>query len=645
MARWYLLFALVFGLVAATAQPYVTIGTAKGKAVKAYNQSVESGMAGQFEDALNYLEKALKAEPTFIDAYIQKGAVLFDARDYPEAEKAFRKALDLGPDYDSFVWYQLGLTQMRMEAYGDAIPAFERYLAKPNIRDRYQGRAQRYLVQCRFSSEAMANPVPFKPRELGKNINTEEPEYLPSLTADGKTLVFTRVVQGQEDLYFSRWEEGDWAEARPLEELNTPYNEGAHTISADGRLLLFTSCNREDGVGRCDLYFSAFQAGRWSPPQNLGKPVNTSAWESQPSLSANGRQLYFASDRTGGQGRNDIWVSERNPDGSWGNPRPLSDSINTPGMDQSPFIHPDGQTLYFMSDGHPGMGQTDLYYSRLRPDGKWGKPINMGYPINTMANEGALVVGLSGEKAYFATDRADIAQRPPEGRIPYSNIFEFDLYPKARPRPVTYLLVKVLDAQTGDPLLAQADVLDLEDQDLFASSITNEKGELLVCLPAGRDYALNVNKKDYLFYSENFALADSFSLNRPFRVEAALEPVGTEAGEESKPIVLRNVFFETGSAALLPQSRAELDRLVLLLKENPNIRIRINGHTDNVGSEEDNLALSDARAASVLAYLIQAGIADARLESKGYGESEPIATNETVVGRKLNRRTEFVVIK
>jgi outer membrane protein OmpA-like peptidoglycan-associated protein len=373
--------------------------------------------------------------------------------------------------------------------------------------------------------------------------------------------------------------------------------------------------------------------------------VNTSAWESQPSLSANGRQLFFASDRPGGQGRNDIWVSDRNPDGSWGNPRPLSDSINTAGMDQSPFIHPDGQTLYFMSDGHPGMGQTDLYYSRLRPDGKWGKPQNMGYPINTTANEGALVVGLSGEKAYFATDRADIAGRAPEGRIPYSNIFEFDLYPEARPRPVTYLLVKVLDAQTGAPLLAQADILELEEQTLFASSTTDEKGELLVCLPAGRDYALNVNKEDYLFYSENFALSDSFSLNRPFEVEAALEPVKTTSDEERKPIVLRNVFFETGSAELLPESRGELDRLVLLLEENPDIHIRINGHTDNVGSEEDNLQLSDARAASVLAYLNQAGIAKSRLESKGFGETQPMAPNDTPAGRRLNRRTEFVIVK
>ncbi len=645
MARWSLLFSLVLGCVVAAAQPYVTIGTAKSKAVKAYNQSVESGMAGQFEEALDQLEKALKAEPTFIDAFIQKGSVLFDAREYPEAAAAFRQALDLGPEYDSFVWYQLGVTLMRMEAYAEAIPAFQRYLAKPNLRDRYQGRAQGYLEQCRFSAAAMANPVPFKPRELGENVNTEDPEYLPSITADGKTLVFTRVVRGQEDLYFSRWETGDWAQAQPLRELNTPYNEGAHTISADGRLLLFTSCNREDGVGRCDLYFSAFRGGKWTPPRNLGQPVNTSAWESQPSLSANGRQLFFASDRPGGQGRNDIWVSDRNPDGSWGNPRPLSDSINTAGMDQSPFIHPDGQTLYFMSDGHPGMGQTDLYYSRLRPDGKWGKPQNMGYPINTMANEGALVVGLSGEKAYFATDRAVIAGRAPEGRIPYSNIFEFDLYPEARPRPVTYLLVRVWDAQSGAPLLAQADVLDLEDQTLFASSTTDENGELLVCLPAGRDYALNVNKKDYLFYSENFALTDSFSLNRPFEVEAALEPVESTVGEERKPIVLRNVFFETGSAELLPESQGELDRLVLLLEENPDIRIRINGHTDNVGSEEDNLRLSDARAASVLAYLTRAGIAGSRLESQGYGETQPLATNETPAGRRLNRRTEFVVLK
>ncbi len=625
-------------------QPYTSLATAKAKAVKAYNQAVEAGMGQRWEESLAYIEKALKVEPLFVDAYIQRGAVYFDAGQYTEAASAFGKALELAPNYDAFVWYQKGLSQMRMEAFSEAIPSFQSFLDRTSSRDRLVPRTKTYLAQCRFSAAALANPVPFNPADVGPGINTMDSEYLPSLTADGKIMVFTRLLNRQEDLYYSEFDLDGWQAAKPIESINTPYNEGAHTISADGRLLLFTACNLKIGLGSCDLYYATRDGNKWSSPKNLGTPVNSAAWESQPSLSANGQQLYFASNRGGGRGKNDIWMSDRNPDGTWGTPRPLSDSINSVQHDQSPFIHPDGQTLYFMSDGHQGMGKTDLFYARKKEDGTWGQPINLGYPINTAANEGALIVSLDGTKAYFATDRNDIDQQPQVPGIPRSNIFEFDLYREARPQPVTYVKAKVMDKSTGKVVQAQAEVLDLDTQKTYARSSSDSRGELLLCLPAGRNYALNINKPGYLFFSENFSLADSFSLKKPYEIEVFLNPIPDEP-EASDPVILKNVFFATGSADLLPASKLELDRLVALLEENPRLQIQINGHTDNVGSDQDNLELSKARATAVLAYLVSQGILSGRLSAKGFGETQPIASNDTAIGRRKNRRTEFELIK
>lgn len=639
------LILLLFPFLA-SAQDFTPLDQAKRKAQKAYELAVEYSMGARYEQALRQLDKALSVEPKLLEAIIQRAAIFYDMEQYEQALLGFRQALDMAPEYDAFVWYQAALSAYRDQQYKEAVPFFEGFLERAGSRDRLRRRAEDYLEQSRFAARAMADPVPFEPENLGPAINSDAPEYLPALSADGETLIFTRVVNRQEDFFYSRKDdEGNWTPSRPLKEINTPRNEGAQSLSADGRLLFFTACNRRDGYGSCDLYFSEYTGGRWTSPRNVGPPVNSRAWESQPALSADGRLLYFAARREGGEGGIDLWKSRRLADGSWSEPENMGPVINSAKDDQAPFIHPDGQTLYFISEGHPGMGESDIYLARRQPDGSWGEPQNLGYPINTTQVEATLIVSLDGQTAYYASDRLAEARTPGVPRNP--DIYAFPLHEQARPQPVTYVKGIVTDARTGQPLAAQARITTLDDGEEAASTVsTPEKGAFLLVLPSGRDYALNISKEGYLFYSENFALKEQNDPGQPFRLEASLSPIPSsgELPRPDKPVVLRNVFFNTGSAELLPASRLELDRLVALLNEHPTLRIRINGHTDDIGGEADNLQLSEARARAVYDYLLKAGIAAERLRYKGFGESSPLVPNSSPENRRMNRRTEFEVL-
>jgi outer membrane protein OmpA-like peptidoglycan-associated protein len=440
----------------------------------------------------------------------------------------------------------------------------------------------------------------------------------------------------QEDFYASQLADGQWQPSEPLSSVNTENNEGAQSISSDGKLLFFTICGREDGHGSCDIYFSGNRKGVWSKALNAGIPVNSGAWETQPSISANGKTLFFVSNRSDGKGGTDLWqcdllgFSERGMP-VWSKPVNLGDSINTPGNENSPFIHSDGQTLYFASDYWDGLGGYDIFYSR-KVNNTWTKPRNIGYPINSFRDEQGLIVDALGHNAYYSSDRPGSQRK---------DIYTFELYEDARPVPVTYIKGKVMDADTGEPLCANVELIDVQDSSSFIKVESCwEIGEFLICLPLGKEYAFNVDKEGYLFYSENYQMKEIKDYVNPFILEIKLKKI--EAGSS---VVLRNVFFKTDSYELLPESRVELNKLTDFLKSNPTIHIELEGHTDNVGSEEYNLNLSQARAKEVFNYLSGNGIKQERMTFKGYGYSRPISTNDTPEGRALNRRTEFKILR
>jgi outer membrane protein OmpA-like peptidoglycan-associated protein len=514
-----------------------------------------------------------------------------------------------------------------------------------------KARARLGIENCAFAARAILQPVPFEPKNLGPAVNSADPEYFPCITADDATLIYTRRVKApeieyygmQEDFYVShRGADGAWQAARPIPTVSTAqYNEGAGTLTPDGRFIIFTKCALEDGsyggtmrgLGSCDLFISRRVGDRWSPPENLGPPVNSRNWESQPSMSSDGRTLYFVRGVRKGSGISDmdIHVTSLQQDGTWSKPEKLGPQVNTPGQEESVQIHPDGRTLYFSSDGHPGFGGLDIYVSRMQDDGTWGKALNLGYPINTGGDENSLLVSADGEVAYFASDRP--------GGMGDLDLYGFELYPEARPVAVSFIKGKVTDKSNGQPVEADVELFDLASGKLATAAYSDPKtGEFLVCLPRGRSYALNAGAEGYLFFSKNYDVSVDASAEAT-DLDVPLSPLTS-----GSVIALRNIFFNTASFELLPTSNAELDKLATLLKNNPTLRIELGGHTDNVGADAANMVLSDQRANAVRDYVVAKGIDSGRITAKGYGETKPVAANESEEGRALNRRTEVTVL-
>ena len=484
--------------------------------------------------------------------------------------------------------------------------------------------------------------MPFVPKNLGDSINTEFDEFVNGITADGERLYFTRwdprtkllgsEENYNEEFYVSSRVDSSWRKALNLgPPVNSEGNEGALSISPDGNLIFFAACNRDDGLGSCDIYQSKRIGKHWSEPENLGEKVNSPQWDSQPSFSSDGKTLYFASKRPGGKGSSDIWKTVRNSDGSWNTPVNLGDSVNTTAEEMAPFIHADDQTLYFSSKGHLGLGGYDLFFTRKKADGSWQKAVNMGYPINTSADEITLVINAKGDLAYISSDKL--------GGKGKQDIYQFPLYKDARPLMTTYFKGIVFDEETKAKLSAHFELIDLTTRKTVAESQSDRiTGEFLLVLPTERNYALNVSLNGYLFYSDNFMLTGINSKSDPFIRNIPLKPI--KIGEA---VVLKNIFFDTDKFILKDESVAELEKLLMLLKKNPSLKIEISGHTDNVGSAEHNHELSRNRAKAVYDYLVQQQIAPARLSYEGYGFDKPIDDNSTEPGRANNRRTEFRV--
>lgn len=639
-----LFVALYLMSLHAGAQAYTTAKTLNGRAAKLYEQAQMHVGRNELPVALQKINQLLESEPNLIDARLMKAGLYHDLGQLPEAEAEYESALVLAPDYDLLVPYQLALTEMRLEKFDEAATHFSAFLASGGGKEATRQRAARYLSEVHFAAEAMRHPLPFAPYSLGDSINTPGREYLPVLTADGQQMIFTTLYDRQEDFYFStRRPDGQWQKSQPLSSLNTPNNEGAQTISADGKRLIFTGCRWEGGLGSCDLYESVQKNKRWTQATSLGPVVNSPAWEAQPSLSANGQELYFTSDRGGGLGGLDLWVSRKGTNGQWGKPQNLGDSLNTKLDEESPFIHPDGQTLYFMSKGHLGMGKSDLFISRRHPNGQWGKPQNLGYPINTTGHEGALFVDLAGTTAYFTTNRLN-QQADKNGNELDLDIYAFEMPESIRPRPCTYLAGRVVN-EPGYPLRgARVSIFSDGSQQPVSSVSTDEDGQFLLVLPVGQDYAFQATAEGYAFYSDRFELAEVKSLTEPYRLKISLRAL-VAAAERQEPIVLKNVLFASASVQLLASSEAELTRLYDLLVANQQLRICINGHTDDVGQEADNQKLSEGRAKSVYDWLVSKGLPAERLSFVGFGESKPLVPNDSPENRAINRRTEFELIR
>jgi outer membrane protein OmpA-like peptidoglycan-associated protein len=473
---------------------------------------------------------------------------------------------------------------------------------------------------------------------LPDTVNAFAMQYFPVMTADEQELIFTRRVGGgnndDEDLVVCRKDSiGRWTRPTSISpNINSPMNEGTCTISADGRRLIFTSCIGRRGYGSCDLFESRKIGEEWTVPVNLGPEVNSPAWESQPSLSSDGRTLFFVSDRRGGTGNKDIYVSYKLENGKWTKAENLGPNINTVYDEISPFIHVNGRTLFIASNGKPGFGGYDVYRSEYE-NGSWSATENFGSPVNNHEDQFSLFITRDGAKGFYSHEDNLKANS--------SVLFEIkvpaDMQVKYKSN---YVKGIVRDAQTKKPLGARVELFNINKNELTSFvQADSVSGEYLMVLTQGADYALYVSQPGYLFKSLNFNYEVQENLV-PILLDVNLDPVKVGASA-----VLNNIFFDLNKYDLKEKSVTELDKVIRFLNDNPSVRIEIGGHTDSQGSAEYNLQLSLKRAQAVVAHLTAHGIAAARLTQRGYGAGKPLVPNDTEENRQINRRIEFKLLK
>lgn len=594
---------------------------------RAYEEAID----GRYSNALNFLEQALKIEPGYVDVYLTRAGIHANMKNYILSVNDFKKAFDLDAIYAEEFRLPFSISLAGNGQFQEALDQVNQFLRIPSLNEQSikagNYRKSTYEFALNWKKKYSADIFPTQPVHLSDSINSKDSEYFPSITIDGKTMVFTRRLnQYDEDFFYSELKNGVWHGAKPLEgKVNTNLNEGAQNIAQDGTLLVFTGCNYPEGAGSCDLFISYLKKdGTWSEAENIN--INTEAWESTPSLSPDKSALYFSSNNPGGFGGKDIWVTRKLPGGKWSKPENLGPTINTPGDESCPFIHADNETLYFNSTGHPGYGSTDLFLSKKTTTG-WSEPLNLGYPLNTIDDEGSLVVASDGVTAYFSSDRGDT-----KGGL---DLFSFQLPEAVQATPTRWVRGKVYDAKTKEGLPSAVELTNLESGEIVFKLQTDEDGNYLATLPQGKDYAFNVSRKGYLFFSEHYAL-NQHTPDSGLTVHIPLQPL--EAGAS---VVLHNIFYDVNASTLKEESLQELDKLVQLMTDNPALHIRIEGHTDDTGTPADNLRLSTQRAQTVVDYLITRGIEKSRLHAKGFGETRPVDSNSTDAGKSRNRRTEL----
>ena len=635
----------------------ITMWGQSKKDVKTYETAVILMNEGKYKEALPLLKGLVSSNKEFVDASWTLSELYGRMCD---SEKQIATLANVAKP--KMPRYYNSVMRLASAYHGlcDYTNAIKQYELIPTTETTYYKRAQAGIKECEDALELKQEPVPFNFRNMGNAINTEFDEYWPSLTADEGYFSLTRKLnkrQGQsdfgrgihEDIYLSKREDGAWGTAQNVgQSINSIGNEGAQSISLDGRYMFFVACDRQGGMGGCDIYYSIHEGKGWTPAINCGAPVNTRHWETSPSLSPTGDVLYFASTRPNGQGKCDIWACrvEIQQDGrlKFSEPINLGPTVNTPEDELSPFIHADNHTLYFSSKGRKGMGGHDIFVTYRDEKGKWSTPKNIGYPINTCKDETGFVVNAYGDKAYFSSDGQE---KNWKGRDIYElTLAEGNMRPAQK---MKYATGKIVDADKKQPMQATIDVYGTtSNRTIFRSVSDKESGEFIACVPSDEEYGVNVSKKGYLFFSDNFGNSSQQgnSTNKSSKkVDLTKDNnVRLERIEVGKKITLKNIFFDFDKATLKKASHFELNRVAQFMRENPTVRIKLCGHTDYKGTKEYNMTLSNDRAKAAYEYLVKKGVPTNRLEYQGFGAEQPIADNKTDAGRALNRRTEILII-
>lgn len=616
------------------------LSTKKKKAIEWYTEADNYRVRGQFPQAIQLLEKALDKDKDFHEAWFRLGQTYKMARKYPKAAEIFQRAMQHNPLNKPLtgIYFELGEIYLGLGDHDKAQLYLTQYLTSNPGNKNKIAEAKKMLNNAQYALENKEKIASVQLKPMSDTVNAFPMQYFPVLTADKKALIYTRRLgtgpAHDEDLVISRLnDQGVWSSPVSLSpNINTELNEGTSTISADGRTIIFTSCYGRQTMGNCDLYISYKEGNTWSVPVNMGEPINSSSWDSQPSLSADGRTLFFVSNRSGGYGKIDIWFSKLGLDQKWSKPENAGNTINTPADEVSPFIHANHRTLFFSSDGHEGFGGFDVFKTEWSGGKDFSAPENIGAPINTSADQISVFITADGEDGYYSYETFEADQRR-------SIIYTFKVPESFRPQIVTnYVTGVVREKNSQRPLEASIELYDIAQNELVSLVYSDSiSGEYLMVLPEGSQYALYVNKPGYLFESTAFNYIEKHKVD-PVVIDFDLQPL-----DKGASVVLNNIFFDFDSYEIRERSYTELRKIEKFLKKNPQIRIEIAGHTDNKGSEDYNMNLSRQRAKSVYDYLVNRGISTKQISYKGYGDTRPMVPNDSEENRQRNRRIEFVI--
>lgn len=610
------------------------------KGMSAYNSHNLPKAIQEFKNATRYSDRNQKA-------WYYLGMACNYSQRYEEAAVAFQRLASLNPNYDYRFYYDASKALIEINKFSEAKWCLNNYMkrmphgSKSTMMEHLIKNRLEYIdkspdIRSQEATTSLPDPL--------LSVNSEYGDYTPQVNPTGSRLYFTSVRPGGidfvedssqmtdfgEDIYFSTLIAGQWYAPELLPEpINSKGDDFGSAFTGDEQAMVYVRCGSKESIGNCDLYVTELSGTTWTEPVNMGNVVNSKEWDSQPTISSDGNKIIFTSARAGGYGGSDLYMTEKNHLGDWGIPQNLGSTVNTPLNDNSPYLAPDGKTLYYASEGHPGFGGTDIFYCVFE-NGKWSTPINLGDPINSNGDDTNFSISAQG-MAYFASSKAKDSNY---------DIYQVELPDYLKPKPTIVIQGIVSNSETTDPLAALVLVEDINTGELIAINKSNSvSGEYLIVLPAGRDYSVSASSKGFFFYSQNFDVPKDTSYQE-IPMDIALEPI-----KKGTKVVLNNIFFESGRAELKPVSYVELNKAVDLLEDNKTMVIEIGGHTDNVGADALNLKLSEERAKAVMNYMVLAGLGAERLKFKGYGETQPIATNDTKEGKAKNRRTEFEIVE
>lgn len=659
MKRLFILFTCLFFSIHIYCQENNCLSITKSKqqeqleiAINNINHGINSKFVESqkiyFSEAIEILRSLNdKEEYPIVNYYLALIYIYKPDNNFALAEQYLKKVIDACPDEIPETYFHLGKLAYTTNQKCDAINYFKKFLT-------YQGDFDTLLTEAKMLMEwseeickLINNPVPFNPK-LVKGISSQLDDYLVSLSPDNEIAYYTRKTKDyqisgyksepafQEKFYYSyRIADNVFDNGKEMPyPFNRNENEGGATITGNNKELIYTVCKMVTSPRQyynCDLYSSKNIKGYWTDIVPLERVNRPDTWESMPSVTADGRELYFVSNRPGGVGGYDIYKSFKDENGEWSEPINVGEPINTPGDEKSPFIHTDTRTLYFSSNGRPGVGGYDIYYVKLNDNNEKPEVKNIGYPINTENDEIGFIVSIDGKYGYFSSNNM---KNESMGGMDF---YYFSLYNEAKPEEVLLVKGNIKSEDTTKPIKATVQIKSMESKHITFIPV-DEDGDYVASLLKNEDYLLTIKGEDIVYQSTYVAAKDSITAP-VIKLEMEVQPI-----EVGKHYRLHNIYFAFNSADILANSQKVLDEFIVFLNDHPTLQISIEGHTDNVGSDEFNLILSENRAKAVYNYLVNNGIDANRLQYKGFGESNPIATNETEEGRAMNRRTEFVIL-